>query len=211
VSDEGRWICVTGRGEATVAPDLAIASFTLSGENKELATARDDVNRRASAVLEWLRRLEIAAGDVSAPDVSIQPQYDYRRGQRLVGYRVARAVTVTVRDLDRLGEVLDGVVAAGANEVHGAHMSASDPSAAEHRALAMAMSAARAKAEALADAAGVGLGGVTRVEEESGVAEPLTPKMAMMREAGAVDVPTAVASGNLTIARRVRAWFELTP
>ncbi len=43
------------------------------------------------------------------------------------------------------------------------------------------------------------------------VAGSLTPKMAMMREAGAVDVPTEVASGDLTIARRVRAWFELTP
>lgn len=209
MSDEARWICVSGQGEASVAPDLAVASFTISGDAKKLAPARDDVNRRTSEVLGWLGKLEIAAGDVNAPDVSIQPQYDYRRGQQLIGYRVARSVTVTVRDLDRLGEVLDGVVAAGANEVHGAQMTASDPSAAEHRALATAMVAARAKAEALANASGVSLGGVTRIEEESGFPAPPMPKLAMGRMAEAADVTTEVSAGDLTVTRRIRAWFDL--
>lgn len=209
MTDEARWICVSGQGEATVAPDLAIASFTVSGDAKALAPARDDVNRRTSAVLAWLDELGIAPGDINAPDVSIQPQYDYRRAQRLTGYRVARSVSVTVRDLDRLGEVLDGVVAAGANEVHGTQMSAADPSAAEHRALATAVSAARAKAEAVAIAAGVRLGGVTRVEEESGLPEPPLPKLAMGRMAEAADLSTEVSAGDLTVTRRVRAWFDL--
>ena len=209
MSETQRFISVIATGEASVAPDLAVASFTVSGEGKELGPVRDDVNARTSAILEWLRAGEVAPADVNAPDVSIQPQYDYRRGQRLIGYRVARPVTVTVRDLDRLGEVLDGVVAAGANEVHGAHMSASDPSAAEHQALAAAMTAARAKAAALAEAAGVTLGSVTRVEEESGMVESPMPKLAMMRDAGGMDVPTEVAAGDLTVTRRVRAWFDL--
>ena len=209
MTDEARWICVSGQGEATVAPDLAIASFTVSGDAKALAPARDDVNRRTSAVLARLDELGIAPGDINAPDVSIQPQYDYRRAQRLTGYRVARSVSVTVRDLDRLGEVLDGVVAAGANEVHGTQMSAADPSAAEHRALATAVSAARAKAEAVAIAAGVRLGGVTRVEEESGFPEPPMPKLAMGRMAEAADLSTEVSAGDLTVTRRVRAWFDL--
>ena len=85
-------------------------------------------------------------------------EYDYRKGQRLTGYRVVRQMTAKVRDLDRLGDVLDGLVAAGANEVHGAQMSASDPSAAEHEALRAAITAARAKADALAEAGGVTLG-----------------------------------------------------
>ena len=204
-----RFISVIATGQATVAPDLAIASFTVSGEGKELGPVRDDVNRRTSAILDWVRTHEIAPADVSAQDVSIQPQYDYRRGQRLIGYRVARSIAVTVRDLDRLGEVLDGVVATGANEVHGAQMSVSDPSAAEHRALAAAMTAARAKAAALAEAADVNLGGVTRIEEESGMPDSPMPKLAMMREAGGMDAPTEVAAGDLTVTRRVRAWFEL--
>ena len=106
-------------------------------------------------MLAGLRELGVAEGDLNAPDVGIHPEYDYRKGQRLTGYRVVRQMTVKVRDLDRLGDVLDGLVAAGANEVHGAQMSAADPSAAEHAALRAAIAAARAKADALAEAGGV--------------------------------------------------------
>ena len=179
-----RWISVTAEGEASVAPDLAIVSFAVSGDGKELATTRDDVNRRASDVLAKLRELGIADGDLNAPDVAIHPQYDYRKGQRLIGYRVTRQMTAKVAILESLGGVLDGIVAAGANEGHGTQMTASDPSAAEHEALAAAVAAARAKAEALAEAAGVSLGGVSRIEEEDGgTAGPLPRFGAMAMEA----------------------------
>ena len=148
MAEQERWISVVATGEASVAPDLAIVSFAVTGSGKELAPTRDDVNKRSSKVLASLRELGVAEGDLNAPDVGIHPEYDYRKGQRLTGYRVVRQMTAKVRDLDRLGDVLDWLVSAGANEVHGAQMSASDPSAAEHEALRPAITAARAKAEA---------------------------------------------------------------
>jgi uncharacterized protein len=204
-----RWISVTATGEATVAPDLAVVSFAVSGSGKQLAPTRDDVNARSSSVLAKLRELAVAEGDVNAPDVRIHPEYDYRKGQRLTGYRVVRQMTAKVRDLDGLGDVLDGLIAAGANEVHGAQMSASDPSAAEHEALRAAITAARAKAEALAEAGGVTLGGLARVEEEPSHGPPV-PRMRMMAAAEMeADTPTEVAAGDLTVTRQIRAWFDL--
>ncbi len=205
---EKRWISVVATGEATLAPDLAVVSFAVSGSGKQLAPTRDDVNARSSSVLAKLRELGVAEGDLNAPDVGIHPEYDYRKGQRLIGYRVVRQMTAKVRDLDGLGDVLDGLVAAGANEVHGAQMSASDPSAAEHEALRAAMASARAKAEALAESGGVALGGLARVEEEHGGAVPM-PRMRMMAMAEAADAPTEVAAGDLTVTRQVRAWFSI--
>jgi hypothetical protein len=206
---EDRWISVVATGEASVAPDLAIVSFAVTGSGKELPPTRDDVNKRSSSVLASIRELGVAEGDLNAPDVGIHPEYDYRKGQRLTGYRVVRQMTAKVRDLDRLGDVLDWVVSAGANEVQGAQMSASDPSAAEHEALRSAMTAARAKAEALADAGGVSLGGLVRVEEEPGGAVPM-PRMRMMAaSAMAEDASTEVAAGDLTVTRQVRAWFSI--
>jgi len=206
---EERWISVVATGEATVAPDLAIVSFAVTGSGKELAPTRDDVNARASSVLDRLRKLGIADADLNAPDVGIHPEYDYRKGQRLTGYRVTRQMTAKVRDLDRLGDVLDGIVAAGANEVYGAQMSAADPSAADHEALRAAISQARAKADALADAGGVTIGGIARVEEEPGSGPPI-PRMRMMA-AGAMaeGAPTEVAAGDLTVTRQIRAWFTI--
>jgi uncharacterized protein YggE len=89
-------------------------------------------------------------------------------------------------------------------------MTASDPSAADHQALAAAMTAARAKAEALAGAAGVSLGGVTRVEEEGGGPVGPMPKFRAMAAAEmAADAPTEVAAGDLTVTRLIRAWFAI--
>jgi uncharacterized protein YggE len=204
-----RSISVSAQGEASVAPDLAVVSFAVSGNGKELAPTRDDVNTRSSAVLARLRELGIADGDLNAPDVGIHPQYDYRRGQKLTGYQVTRQMTAKVRSLDALGDVLDGLVGAGANEVHGAQMTASDPSLAEHAALEAAVAAARAKAEVLARAAGVTLGPVQRIEEEQGSGGGPLPKFRAMAMAEAADVPTEVATGDLTVTRQIRAWFGI--
>jgi uncharacterized protein len=212
VEQQTEWqsISVTAAGEATVAPDMALVSFTVSGSGKELAPTRDDVNTRSSAVLAKVRELGVADSDLVAPDVAIHPEYDYRKGQRLIGYRVARQMLARVRDLERLGPVLDGVVAAGANEVHGAQMTASDPAVAEQAALAQAVRSAQAKAAALAEAAGVKLGAVARIEEEADFGPTPMPRMrAMAAMAESADVPTEVATGELTVTRRVRVWFKI--
>ena len=205
-----RWISVVADGEASVAPDMALVSFAVSGDGKELGPTRDDVNRRASAVLAKLRDLGINEADINAPDVGIHPQYDYRKGQRLTGYRVARQMVVKVRDLDGLGGVLDGVVAVGANEVQGAQMTASDPSTAEHEALRAAITAGRSKAEALAAAAGVTLGAVERIEEDPDRGGPPMGKIQMMAMSESADASTEVVTGDLTVTRHIRAWFGIT-
>jgi uncharacterized protein YggE len=202
-----RWISVSASGEASVAPDLALVRFAVAENGKELDAARQSVNVRASAVLARVRDLGVADADLRAPDVQIHPEYDYRHGQKLTGYRVVRRMTARVRDLDRLGALLDAVVAAGANEVQGAEMTASDPSAADHAALAAAVATARARATAIAESAGVTLGDVVRVEEGEphGGQQPI----GMMAMAESADVPTEVAAGDLTVTRHIRAWFSI--
>jgi uncharacterized protein len=206
--DASRWISVVATGAASIAPDLAVVSFAVSGSGKELAPTRDDVNRRSSAVLAAVRELGIGEADLNAPDLALSPEYDYRKGQRLIGYRATRQMTARVRDLDLLGPVQDALSSAGANEVHGARMEASDPSAAEHQALAAAMNAAHAKAEVLAAAAGTALGSVVRVEEEADLGPPM-PKLAMMQTADTGGMPTETVTGDLTVSRRIRAWFAI--
>jgi uncharacterized protein YggE len=207
---EERWISVVADGEASVAPDMALVSFAVSGDGKDLGPIRDDVNRRSSAVLAKLRELGVAEPDINAPDVGIHPQYDYRKEQRLTGYRVVRQMAVKVRDLDALGSVLDGVVGAGANEVQGTRMTASDPSMGEHEALRAAIGAARAKAEALAEAAGVTLGAVERIEEDPDHGGRPMPRMGMMAMSESADAATEVVAGDLTVTRHIRAWFAIS-
>ena len=142
------------------------------------------------------------------PTSSIHPQYDYRKGQRLTGYRVARQMTARVRDLRPLGAVLDGIVAAGANEVHGAQMSASDPSAAEHEALRRPWRPRAPRLRRLVSRGG-GRWAPSTASRRSRDHGPPMPRMRMMAMAESTDVPTEVAAGDLTVTRRIRAWFEI--
>jgi uncharacterized protein len=204
---DGRWISVVAVGEASVAPDMATVSFAVSATGKDLGATRGEVNERATSVLDRLRAVGIADADLNAPDVAIHPEYDYRKAPRLTGYRVARAMTARVRALDTLGEVLDALSTAGANEVHGAHIGNADPSAAEHVALRAAVLSARARAEVIAEAGGVRLGSIERVEEEpTHDGSSPHPRMVALE---AADTSTEVVTGDVTVRRQVRVWFAI--
>ncbi|HEX9635403.1 MAG TPA: SIMPL domain-containing protein [Candidatus Limnocylindria bacterium] len=203
---------VVASGEATVrrVPDLAVVSLSVTVEDRKPAAARDEANRRASAILTRLRELGLPDADVQAPSLVVQPRYDYSRGGgKVTGFEAARPMTIRVGDIDLLGTILDELVGGGATRVHGTSMELADPDAASREALAGAVAAARGRAEALASAAGVGLGEPLRIEEEEG-GMPVPRGMVMLRAASTEAAPTEIATGEVEITARVRAWFAIT-
>jgi hypothetical protein len=199
-------------GEATVrrVPDVAVVSLSVTIRDRKVDAARDKANARASAILERLGELGIADADVQAPSVVVQPTYDYSRGTpKPTGYEAARPMTVRVREVDRLGPLLDAVVDDGATQVHGTHLDLADAEAAGREALAMAYAVARDRARALGQAAGVTLGEALRIEEDAGARPLPVREMGMLRAAAADSAPTEVALGEVEISARVRVWFEL--
>ena len=199
-------------GEATVrrVPDLAVVSLAVSVQDKQVARARDEANRRASAILERLRSLGLPEADVQAPSLVVHPTYDYGRGApKVTGYEASRPMTLRIRNVELLGPVLDGLVDDGATQVHGTTMELAEPEAATREALASAVAVARSRAEALAAAAGVALGEPLRIEAGEGASGPI-PRGAMLRMAAAQEAaPTEVAAGEIEINASVRAWFAL--
>ena len=202
---------VTG-GEATVrrVPDLAVVSLAVTIRDKQAGPARDEANRRASAILAHVRDLGVPDTDVQAPSLVVHPVYDYGRGApKLTGYEASRPITVRVRQVEVLGPLLDGLVDDGATQVHGTTMELAEPEAARREALTLAMGVARARAEVLATAAGVALGEPLRIEEAEGSAGPI-PRGAMLRMAAQEAAPTEVAAGEIEITASVRAWFAMS-
>jgi uncharacterized protein YggE len=199
------------RGQATVrrVPDLAVVSLAVTVQDKDAGRARDEANRRASAILERLARQGLPEADVQAPSLTVHPTYDYSRGKpKLTGYEASRPMTLRVRDVGLLGPVLDGLVDDGATQVNGTAMELSGPEAAAREALAAAVAVARARAEALAQAAGLTLGDPIRIEEAEEGATPF-PRGAMMRLAADESAPTEIAAGEIEISASVRVWFAL--
>jgi uncharacterized protein len=205
-----RAIVVNGEAAVRRVPDLAVASLAVTVRDKQPAPARDEANRKASAILARLRELGLPEADVQAPSLVVHPTYDYGRGgPRITGYEAWRPMTLRIRDVDLLGPVLDGLVDDGATQLHGTAMELAEPEAATRDALASAVAVARSRAEALAAAAGVTLGPPLRVEE--GESEPSPRPMGMLRMAAAQEAaPTEVAAGEIEITAHVRVWFAIS-
>lgn len=180
-------ITVTGEGNADIAPDMAILVLSV---NREAVTAREALTANSTAmskVLDAMLKLGIAKRDLQTANFNIQPRYSYPNHQgngpgeapKLVGYTVTNSLSVRVRDINRVGEVLDTAVTLGVNEGGSIVFTNDDPSAAITQARVKAVQDALAKARTLADAAGVKTGRVLEMSEQSYSPGPV-PMMAQM-------------------------------
>lgn len=174
--EQPRRIAVSGEGRVDIPPDMAIVTMTV---NREAPTAREAVAANSAAmekVMSALQELGIEGRDLQTAGFSIQPQYTRQPRQpsqsgeaarTLTGYVVRNSLTVRVRAIDTVGEVLDKSVAVGVNEGGSISFTNEDPSAALEKARIRAVQNAIEKAQTLAGAAGVRLGDVLEIDEHS--------------------------------------------
>ncbi|NJM83946.1 MAG: SIMPL domain-containing protein [Tabrizicola sp.] len=197
-------VSVTGEGVTEVAPDLAVLSIAVTTQGDTAAAALAANNDAVAAVLARLQETGIEPRDMQTSNLSLNPNwtgYDSST-PTISGYVAANMVTVRVRALDRLGEILDVAVRDGANTLNGLTFGLADPRPAMDEARKAAVADARLRAEVLAAAAGVKLGKITSIVETtgSGSTEPM-----FRAEASAVPV----ASGELAVTAHVTIVYEI--
>jgi uncharacterized protein len=207
------YISVSGHGELQVAPDIAYISITLQKTAPDAQAARADVEARTAKVLAVARKLGIADKDIDAPSISIQPAYEWDRKQpndapvqRLVGQHVTRSVMLTLRALDKYGELADGLVQSGVTTAYGVGFDRSDRAAQEQKARALAVADARDHAAGLAQSAGVNLGAVYSITEQGGGYAP-RPMRAMALEATSAPSAPEYLSGRIEISAEVSVLY----
>jgi uncharacterized protein YggE len=193
-------ISVSGSGHIVLSPDTADLRLGVSATAKTVKAARSLAATSMTAVIASLRKLGIAEVDIQTTTLSLQPIYDYTfntNPPRLTGYQLSNAVAVTIRDLDNVGDAIDGALAAGATSLDGVSFRVADETAAEAQARQAAMTEAKAKAKTLADAAGVSIAGVASISET--VAPVPYPIYYGAAAGGAKDVQTPVQPGSSEI------------
>jgi len=191
-------ISVSGTGRVVLSPDTAELRLGVTTSGKTVAVVRAAAAKSMTAVLASLRAAGIADRDVQTTILSLQPAYDYSTGTnppRLTGYTLSNAVAVTVRDLDNVGDAIDGALAAGATSLDGITFRVQDQTAAEKQAREAAVSEAKSKATVLAAAAGVSIGGVQSISETV-ASIPYPVYYGAMAAPGAKDVATPVSPGS---------------
>lgn len=202
-------ISVSGEGRVEVVPDLATVSLGVTTDADTASAAMAANSDAVAQVLERLKAAGIEPRDVQTSGLSLGPRYDYGRGDgtppKLVGYTVSNMVTVRVRALDKLGGVLDGVVADGANTLNGLGFGLAEDGEARDEARRRAVADARRRAELYAEAAGVKLGRLVSINEAGGNYAPMP--MAEAAFAKSADVP--IAAGEVGISANVSLLYEI--
>lgn len=202
-------ITVTGTGEVAAVPDMATIILGVQVRGDTAAAALAANSERLAAVLARLKATGIADRDLQTSGLGLGPQLDYSRdGQppRVVGYEATNMLTVRVRDLARLGAVLDQAVADGANTLNGLSFGLAEPQAALDKARVAAVQDARRKADMMAQAAGVSLGAVLEMSESTGGGpQPYFRGAPMAMEAAAVPVQ----GGEVSLSVQVSITWEI--
>ncbi len=205
-------ISVTGEAKVSVAPDLAEVNGGVTTQAKTAREASDSNNKAMAAVLAALKGAGIAEADVRTSRLSLQPQVSPMRSgadtPTIVGYHASNSVTVRVRDVARVAETVDALLAAGANDISGVNFLVSNASKWLDEARPKAIADARRKAEIYAKAAGVSVGAPLSISEE-GSNGPIAPRG--FAQGMSVAAPTPIAAGDETLSITISVSYEIKP
>ena len=199
-------IVVTGEGSVSVTPNYAQIRNGVTTRTKTVKEGVDANTKLMVAIIAALKDAGIAEKDIQTARFSIQPIYAPQQPgteQKLSGYSVSNQVNVTIREIGRVGDVLDRFAAAGATEVGNVSFLVSDASKALDQAREAAIADARRKAEVYAKASGVRLGQVGWISEDTGNGPPVP----MVAHAATAPVP--IVSGEDTLRVRVTVGFDI--
>ena len=202
-------IQVAGLGSVQAKPDMASISIGVSTEDANAQNAVTRNNASTAKVLSELESAEIEKKDLKTSNFSVYPQYRAEGPDKhqVVTYRASNMVTVTVRNLDKVGDILTKAVAAGSNQISGPDFSVSEPEKYLTEARKKAVENALAKAGVFASAAGLKLGSILSMVEQSGAAPAYAPRSAGFSAAAASPVP--VEAGEESLQARVLLIIEL--
>jgi uncharacterized protein YggE len=206
-----RTLTVNGSGRVDLTPDIAYISVGIHTEGADAAQAVTENNVTSQKVAEALEDFGIEPEDIRTTNFSIFPQQQYDQDGQLTGviYMVDNTVFVTLRDLDQVGDVLDAVVEAGANNINSIQFDVEDKSEALSEARDEAVEDAQSQADELAKAAGVGLGSVQNISAfSSGIPYPVVGgKGGGGPIAAEASVP--ISPGQMTLTVEVHMIYEI--
>jgi len=205
-----RTLSASGSGKVAVVPDVAYINIGVRVDADEVSDALSKNNIQAGEISSALQSFGVDAKDIQTSNFNVYPMSDYGMDGQVTRkyFVVENTVYVTVRELGKLGEILDAVVRSGANTINGISFDVTDKSAAQAQARDLAIQNARAEAEAIAATAGVKLGNLQNVNVySSSVPVPMYDGKGIGGMQMIDSVP--VAAGQLLITVEANVVYEI--
>ena len=161
-------ITVSGTGNVLVPADTAVVSLGVSAADKDVRTAQSMANKAIASIRSALIESGIAEEYINTDYINIYAMYDYSDGfEQITGYNANSTLAIRVKEIDKVGEVIDLAFGAGANTLNGINFSVTDTTEAREKAMRLAVADAQNKADVLADAAGLQIRGIEDIAEQN--------------------------------------------
>lgn len=210
---ESTFVTVSAHAEARRAPDIAVLSTGVVSLAPEANGAIRKNSEQMTRVVAAIKAAGIADKDVQTSGVSLNPDYLYVQNQppRIKGYYASNTVNVTVRDVGRLGAILDALVSTGANQINGPTFDIEDKDAVMDEARGKALAKARTRAEGYAKRLGLRVRRVVSIDETGGRVppRPMYGRSADMAQASAGNASAPIAPGENTLSVDLDVVYEL--
>jgi uncharacterized protein YggE len=203
-------LTVAAQAESRRVPDVATISTGVVTQAADANAAMRENATQMDKVMAAIRAAGVAERDIQTAGISIQPQYRYAENQppTITGYQASNTVSLKVRDIGKLGKVLDALVASGANQVNGPSFEVDKPEAAYDEARIAALHKAEARAKIYADAMGLRVRRVVSINE-GGAMPPPMPMMRAMAMDSMAKAETSVSPGESVLSVNLDVVFEL--
>jgi len=199
-------ITVSASGKVTVVPDVARVTLGVTITTPTVKAARASAADSMTKIIAAIKKLGVADVDIQTVGLNLYPQYTNGSSTKIAGYTISEQLSVTIRDLDNAGDVVDAATANGATDVNGISFELADPAKALNDARASAVAAAQASAQAMATAGHVSLGSVVAITD----ATPPSPIFYGVRaQAADSSAPTAVQVGTQDVSATVTVVFAI--
>jgi len=205
----GTRLDISATGEATRVPDVAIITAGVVTRAASATAALQQNAARMERVRTALKRSGIADRDIQTSNIGLNPEYRYVQDQppQLTGYTASNQLSVRFRDIAKSGDILDALVAEGANSINGPNLTIDKPDEALDEARTKALGIGRARAELYARSLGMRVVRLLSVSEGGG-SYPVPPPMPMMMEARA-QAGTKIDPGEQKLSVTLGMVFEL--
>ena len=203
---------VTGEGSATVIPDQAEITLGITTTAATVTAAQQQANQVINSITKSLKDSGVGESDIKTLNYSVNPNYDYREGtNRITGYTVSANLLAKFTDFEKLNQAIDQATSLGANQVGEVTFTLSDKAQAqaEDEARKQAVQQAKTKADSLSRAAGIKLGKIINVQENS--SPPPGPIFRTMEAASpdsAPQPPTQIEPGSTEVNLTVTLSYE---
>jgi uncharacterized protein YggE len=206
-----RTLNVTGAGLVYLTPDIAYINIGVHTEKPTASEAVAESNAQSAKVINALTKSGVDPKDIRTTNFSIWPSQQYGPDGTVTGtvYMVDNTVYVTVRKLDKLGDLLDTVVKAGANSINSIQFDVADKTAAMKEARAAAVKNAQEQAQELAVAAGVTLGDITSISYYDAIPSPVMDTYGKGGGGGMQAATVPIQPGQMTLTVTVNMAYEI--